>query len=388
MRPRLTLFLICALLATLGFTPTPAHANTTINIPDPAFKYCITRILEIAEESKVTQTQMASITELDCRGTKPFTDLTGWEHLTNARSINLHVSGVVTVPPTLLNLTELSLNGDTLTSLTLPTNLTKLTKLALWSSQLTKLTLATNLTNLTELFIYSDKLASLTLPTNLPNLKALHLDGDNLTGLTLPSNSPNLTELHLDVDNLTSLTLPTNLPNFTELVIFSDNLASLTLPTTLPNLTWLGLYGDKLPLLALTNLPNLTKLGLRSNQIRNVTLPNNALPQLRYLHLAGDQLTSFTVPTNLANNFPNYSSTCVSDAWVIKVTHPAGANGVSNGVFIQDGDSFNDLALSGQQAKGNTFSYEVPRQVDKVWVDYWLIPIEGVVAVWKSPGFE
>lgn len=104
-----------------------AAAEDEVDIPDPAFRACLSSALN---GRPLTAENLASLdrTTVSCKTDSPVRDLTGAEHLVNLQSLNLNSQAVTDLAPlsTLTSLRSLYLQGNPINSLQPVVNLDQL----------------------------------------------------------------------------------------------------------------------------------------------------------------------------------------------------------------------------------------------------------------------
>ena len=209
----LTLLLASVLFLPVGVFGGP---NDPVNIPDATLRTAIETALGVSAGDPITESQMAGLTTLSARRVE---DLTGLEHATGLRELELSFSAISDLTP---------LGG-----------LTALTKLVITFSRISDLTPLGGLTALTELEITGGPVSDLTPLQTLTALTKLTINGGfgsragKVVDLSPLSGLTRLTYLALerhkieDIRPLTTLTALERLSLFTnpltDISIFADN---------------------------------------------------------------------------------------------------------------------------------------------------------------------
>ena len=244
-----------SLLLSICFSIPLTATAQTVDIPDPNLRAAIGRSLGKASADVITAADMATLIDFDAPNTN-ITDLTGLEHATNLRSLDLgaefvQVLGVV--------------NSNSISDLSPLGGLNKLTWLALENNSISDLSPLGGLTNLARLYLSENSISDLSPLGGLTNLTWLDLRGNAITDISPLAGLYQLTTLWLQSNSITDL----------------SPLAGLT------NLTWLDLRGnaitDSSPL---AGLYQLLSLGLSRNSLTDIS-PLAGLNRL--IHLLLDQ---------------------------------------------------------------------------------------------------
>ena len=158
----------------------------------------------------------------------------------------------------------------------------------------------------------SKRIKSIFFPrVHFPKLVRLDLDNNSLTGFIVPAGVlTSVREIDLGRNGLTDLDEELLFSAFhfgslRKIEASQNKLTSFVVPEgrqALLNLTYLNLAGNQLTSLTLPEegLLNLTYLNLAGNQLTSLTLPKG-LTSLERLHLEQNKLTSLTLPKGLMN---------------------------------------------------------------------------------------
>ena len=163
-------FLLCLLIATTTFAQ-------VVDIPDPNLKAAIREELQLPPAADITQQQMLELTRLKAIRSE-IADLTGLEHATNLKSLNIR--------------------GNLISDITPLTNLTELKYLSLGGNQVVDITPLARLTQLMDLNIGWNPVQDISVLANLINLKFLRLTGSPIIDYS-PLDGLSLTTLERDV---------------------------------------------------------------------------------------------------------------------------------------------------------------------------------------------
>ena len=244
-----------SLLLSICFSIPLMATAQTVDIPDPNLRAAIGRNLGKASADVITAADMATLIDFDAPNTN-ITDLTGLEHATNLRSLDLgaefvQVLGVV--------------NSNSISDLSPLAGLTNLTWLALENNSISDLSPLGGLTNLARLYLSENSISDLSPLGGLTNLTWLDLRGNAITDISPLAGLYQLTTLWLQSNSITDL----------------SPLAGLT------NLTWLDLRGNAITDISpLAGLYQLLSLGLSRNSLTDIS-PLAGLNRL--IHLLLDQ---------------------------------------------------------------------------------------------------
>jgi hypothetical protein len=151
-----------------------------------------------------------------------------------------------------LNLVDLDLDNNNLSSFAFSTNFINLRSVNLAGNQITNVSFVDGLTNLGTLVLEGNQISTITLPEGLTGLLTLELGENQFAGLALPKDMGNLMVLDLGFGSLSNLTIPAGLTNLNVLALSHNQLTSLTLPPDATNLSILQLAGNPFSSLILT----------------------------------------------------------------------------------------------------------------------------------------
>ena len=258
---------------------------------------------------KIEHAYATGATELDLSDNKMSSFLSEIGKLVNLTELDLDFNPLSSLPPIekLVNLTELDLSYNQLSSL--PPEIGKLqnlTKLSLSFNPLSSLPPEiTKLQKLTKLYLSYNQLSSfLSEIGKLVNLTWLSLSYNQLSSLPPEIGKlQKLTKLDFRSNQLSSLPPEIGkLQNLTSLNLGSNHLSSLPPEIgKLQNLTWLSLSYNHLSSLPpeIGKLQNLTKLNLGSNHLSSLPKEIGLLTELQRLVLYSNQLSN--IPNSLKN---------------------------------------------------------------------------------------
>lgn len=205
--------------------------------------------------------------------------------LTNLVYLNLNTNYIRDITPlsNLTNLTFLNLEGNHISDITPLANLSNLTDLYLgYNNQISDLTPLEGLTNLISLSVYTNKISDITPLAGLTNLKELILQNNHISDITPLVELTNLTDLDLSDNYISDISSLARLTDLKTLNLgFNRQLSNLTPLEELTNLVELCLLtisNDIIDITPLTGLTNLTYLDIGNNDIDQIGLLFDRLP--------------------------------------------------------------------------------------------------------------
>ena len=175
-------------------------ASVDVNIPDPNLERAIREEIGLLADLPVTQLVMNQLTGLDA-GNSQIEDLTGLEHGTNLKWIDLYRNKINDLKPLadLTQLERLSLWGNPISDLSPLANLTQLRGLDLGGCDVSDITPLANLTQLEWLTLHWNHLIEDITPlANLKRLTNLRLSGNRIMDVSPLANLTMLEELRID----------------------------------------------------------------------------------------------------------------------------------------------------------------------------------------------
>lgn len=341
------------LSATILLGALSARAEDPVNIPDPALKAAIEAALGIPNP---TPSDMLVLTEFNAVG-KGIADLTGLEHATNLRYLNLQGSQIADITPlagltgmvhlevdgnplrgqigplaSLTNLEHLNAAGCGIADLRPLVNMKKLSVLLANNNQIQDVTplagltemrilsLCTNLigdisplaglTEMSGLSISSNHISDLSPLAGLGKLATLNIGDNQISDLAPLAGLTDLVDLRAGGNQISDTSPLSNLTNLTRLWLTDNHLTDIGPLGPLTVLTELYLdnnayvFATRMNQLAdisvLANLVNLKALNLGCNQVVDVT-PLGDLTNLTWLNLAGNKITDIGALSSLPN---------------------------------------------------------------------------------------
>ena len=244
-------------------------------------------------QGPITRQDVDSLTNLKSASNKAIHSLSGLEHFTALRRLELDNNQVVDLTPlaSLTNLRRLSLRNNQLVDASPLSALTNLEWLSLRNNQLIDASPLSALTNLEWLSLRNNQLVDVSPLASLANLQSLKLDNNQLVDASPLSALTNLQTLLLRENQLVDVSPLSALTNLRLLYLGHNQLVDVSPLSALTNLQWLFLDNNQLvdvsPLSALTNLQ---WLFLDNNQLVDVS-PLLTLANLRRLFLRGNPLS-------------------------------------------------------------------------------------------------
>ena len=206
---RLLVFVVAVIL----FNP-DTHAQV-VEIPDQNLRKVIRETLELTAEQPITQQEMLQLIKLDAGGNRGITNLTGIEHATNLRTLELYKNPITDIAPLahLTNLRGFNLWGCRINNISPLAELTNLRLIVLGRNQISDLSPLARLTNLTFLELESNQITDITPLAGLTNLTTLQVDYNQISDFSPIANLVNLEVLWIndnwgtDISSLTHLNL-------------------------------------------------------------------------------------------------------------------------------------------------------------------------------------
>ena len=178
-------------------------ASVDVNIPDPNLERAIREEIGLLADRPVTQLVINQLTGLDA-GNSQIGDLTGLEHATNLKWIDLHQNNISDLKPLadLTHLARLSLWGNPISDLSPLANLTQLRGLDLGGCDVSDITPLSNLTELTYLTLHWNELVDITPLSHLTQLTQLRLTGNRIVDISPIANLTMLEELWIATNRI------------------------------------------------------------------------------------------------------------------------------------------------------------------------------------------
>jgi internalin A len=286
---------ILFLLATIIFSSSTLFAQPTL-IPDTNFKIVINDILGEPDNYEPTVADLNGVT-----GT-----------------VNAHSSHIESIEGAqyLVNITELDLSYNPLTSINPISNLSGLEVLTLYNTHVNSLVPLTGLTNLVELNIRDLATSDFTPIINLVQLEILTLYNVDLYNISGFEALTALEEFSLPCNNLVSIAPLSQLTNLQQLWLWDISGLSLAPLSSLLSLEYLRCTnGNGNDLASIANLTNLTTLDLSGNQLSDSNIaPLSDLVNLTSLYISSNMITDISALSNLTSlNWFSFYWNSISD---------------------------------------------------------------------------
>ena len=157
-----------------------------VEFPDPNLRVAIEGALDITSGDSITTSDMAALTRLDARRAN-IRNLTGLEHAINLTSLSLWGNSISDISSLagLTNLASLELADNTISGITSLSGLTNLTSLNLGGNTISDITSLSGLTNLTGLWLWGNTISDITSLSGLTNLTSLYLQRNSISDLSV-----------------------------------------------------------------------------------------------------------------------------------------------------------------------------------------------------------
>ena len=258
----------------------PDTAPEPISIPDVNLEAAIRENLKLAQDSSITNLDMLNLLSL-AANSKQITDLTGLEHATYLKHLNLNNNQIVEITPLteLKNIRELFLGKNQITDVTPLTGLTRLRQLGFYDNQISDITPLAKLTDLHELDLSQNQISDITPLAELMNVYQLYLFGNQISDITSLAKLTDLILLRLDGNQITDTSLLSGLVN----------------------LEWLTLVGNPIknrnPLLTLLRKNPVVEIYLKWSA--SLQVPSSQLPE----DVNADGVVNILDLTLVASNF-------------------------------------------------------------------------------------
>ena len=264
----------------------PEDLAQTVDIPDSEFRAVIENRLHKVSGDPITAGEMATLVYLYA-DTHYFSDLTGIEHATNLKVLNLQENYISDISPLagLNNLKELNLRDNRISDILPLTGLNNLIKLRLGVNSISDISPVAGLTNLTVLDLTSTSISDISPIAGLNNLITLYLGGNAISDISPLAGLNNLTQLFIWENSISDISPLTNSTNLTRLEIGENAISDISPLIGLTNLIYLSLSENAISDISpLARLNNLTELYLRDNRISDIS-PLAGVTNLIYLGL-------------------------------------------------------------------------------------------------------
>ena len=308
LRVWICLLVVMALMLTIGLlavagTPGPVQAdgNPVVIFPDPNLEAAIRKAID-KPIGDIYQSELEDLTEFSAEK-GDIVNITGLEHCTNLRSLDLSLNHIISDISPLAGLTsliELNLWHNQISDISPLASLTSLIELTLGSNEIGDISLLASLTNLTLLDLGYNQIGDISPLANLTSLTSLSLSDNQISDISPLANLTSLTELDLGANQISDISPLAKLTSLIELTLGSNEIGDISLLASLTNLRSLDLslnhiIRDISPLAGLTSL---TELDLFYNQISDIS-PLLNLTSLTQLYLGSNQISDISALANL-----------------------------------------------------------------------------------------
>jgi len=299
----MALMLTIGLLAVVG-TPGPVQAdgNPVVIFPDPNLEAAIRKAID-KPIGDIYQSELEDLTEFSAEK-GDIVNITGLEHCTNLRSLDLSLNHIISDISPLAGLTsliELNLWHNQISDISPLASLTSLIELNLGSNEIGDISLLASFTNLTLLDLRENQIGDISPLANLTSLTSLSLGSNEISDISPLANLTSLTELDLGANPISDISPLASLTSLTELNLGGYPISDISPLANLTNLTvlhlWEILISDISPLAGLTSL---TELDLFYNQISDIS-PLAGLTSLTRLDLGYNQISDISPLLNLTS---------------------------------------------------------------------------------------
>lgn len=196
------LALIASALLGAGY----AQAAVAVSVPDPNLNAAIRAALGIPDGEDITDTAMASLTDLDLTA-ENIQDLTGIQYAVNMRILYLPVNQISDPSPLagLVALEHLNLGENRISDVSALTGLTGLHGINLNWNQVSDLTPLAGFNTLQALGLSGNQISDLAPLAGLTNLEDLYLNNNQITEIDLLANMPKLENLQANNNQITDI---------------------------------------------------------------------------------------------------------------------------------------------------------------------------------------
>jgi Leucine-rich repeat (LRR) protein len=299
----MALMLTMGLLAVAG-TPGPVQADgdPVVIFPDPNLETAIREAID-KPIGDIYQSELEELTEFSAEH-GDIVNITGLEHCTNLRSLDLSLNHVISDISPLAGLTsliELNLWHNQISDISPLASLTKLTALDLSGNEIGDISLLASFTKLTALGLSDNEIGDISPLASLTSLISLSLGSNEISDISPLANLTSLTELDLGDNPISDISPLASLTSLTELNLGGYPIGDISPLANLTNLTvlhlWEILISDISPLAGLTSL---TEMDLFYNQISDIS-PLAGLTSLTRLDLAYNQISDISPLLNLTS---------------------------------------------------------------------------------------
>jgi len=313
LRVWICLLVVMALMLTIGLlavagTPGPVQAdgNPVVIFPDPNLETAIREAID-KPIGDIYQSELEDLTEFSAEQ-GGIVNITGLEHCTNLRSLDLsfnHIISDISPLAGLTSLIELNLWHNQISDISPLASLTSLIELNLGSNEIGDISLLASLTNLTLLDLGYNRIGDILPLANLTSLTSLSLSDNQISDISPLANLTSLTELALgatlEANQISDISPLASLTSLTLLDLMYNQISDISPLAGLTSLTELDLFYNQISDISpLSNLTSLTRLDLGYNQISDIS-PLLNLTSLTHLSLGYNQISDISALANLTS---------------------------------------------------------------------------------------
>ena len=263
--------------------------------------------LEIAIREKINKPEgpiyeddLVDLTDLIAKN-KEIIDLSGIEHLTNLKSLQIGNNLSISSLAGLTSLTYLSIPENQINDISALTNLINLKSLSFASNQVSDISALAGLTKLTTLYVGVNQVSDLSALSDLISLNKLYIYGNQINDISALSDLTNLEVLIISKNQINDISALSNLVNLKELTLEKNNIDDISGLSGLTSLTKLNLATNQIEdISALSDLTSLITLYLGSNQINGISALSN-LKSLELLSLGDNKISDISALSDLTS---------------------------------------------------------------------------------------
>ncbi len=291
---------ITVVLAMIFMIAAVAQAEDPVYFADANLKAAVEEVLGIQNP---TPTDMLSLYYLDALNDRGIASLTGIEHATNLRRLNLLGNLISDIKPLsgLSNLSHLLLGRNLISDISSLLGLTNLEVLDLEHNQISDIVTLSGLTNLTRLLLENNVISDISPLSGLTNIDDLHLGNTHLTDISPLASLTNMKYLWLYSNQINDISPLAGLTSLIDLRVHNNNLTHCNVVANLTNLEYLGLGQNGLTdCSCISGLTNLIYLDLQNNDISDISCLVG-LTKMTYLFLDGNPITDISSVSGLTD---------------------------------------------------------------------------------------
>ena len=282
-----------------------------VNIPDRNLRQAIEQALGKARAATITVPDMQRLEALHAVN-KNINNLTGLEHATNLKELELQDNSISDISPLagLTNLTLLDLRQNFISNISPLARLTNLIGIGLYDNSISNISSLARLTKLTHLNLGKNSISNISSLAGLTNLIGLRLDDNSISDISPLARLTNLTELYLQnnsISDLWPLVANTGLRNGDKLNVKGNPLTDQSIITHILTLESRGVNVEFDIVVTQVNIPdpNLRNAIERAlGKARGATITADEMTRLTQLDAKNKNITNLTgleAATNLRN---------------------------------------------------------------------------------------